>query len=119
MWKNNKFRAKKTPCRHGHVHDSAKEAERCNELHILQAKGMISDLKNQVKFELVPAQRFQNMPNERAVAYIADFVYLENGITVIEDVKSDATKKESDYIIKRKLTKQKYCTDGKTIFREI
>lgn len=77
---------------------------------------MIQDLKNQIKFELVPAQRFQNMPNERAVTYIADFVYIENGLTVIEDTKGMKTK---DYIIKRKLVKQKYCTDGKTIFREI
>lgn len=116
MWKNNKFRAKKTPCNHGHMHDSAKEAARCNILHIMQAKGMISDLQIQVKYELVPAQKFQNMPNERAVTYKADFVYLENGLKVIEDTKGMKTK---DYIIKRKLVKQKYCTDGKTIFREI
>ena len=38
---------------------------------------------------------------ERAVSYIADFVYTdENGKTVVEDAKGFRTK---DYIIKRKL----------------
>ena len=112
----NKYRAKKSDCCQGHLHDSKKEAYRCDLLHILQKYGKISDLQIQVKFELVPAQKFQNMPNERAVTYIADFVYTENGLTIIEDTKGVKTK---DYIIKRKLLKQKFCQDGKTVFREV
>ena len=39
---------------------------------------------------------------EKAVNYIADFVYVENGKTVVEDTKSEATRTK-EYIIKRKL----------------
>ena len=42
---------------------------------------------------------------ERAVKYIADFVYIENGKTIVEDAKGFKTEK---YIIKRKLFKYKY-----------
>lgn len=101
------------------MHDSKAEAYRCNLLHILQKHGKISGLKTQVKFELVPAAKYPDMPNEHAVTYIADFVYGENGKTVVEDLKSEETKKNPDYIIKRKLFKQKFCQDGKTIFREV
>jgi hypothetical protein len=37
---------------------------------------------------------------ERACAYVADFVYTENGKKIVEDTKGFKTK---DYIIKRKL----------------
>lgn len=109
----NKYGAKKSECCQGHLHDSKKEAYR---LHILQKHGKISDLRIQVKFELIPAVKYTNMPNERAVTYVADFVYTENGLTIIEDTKGMKTK---DYIIKRKLLKQKFCQDGKTVFREV
>lgn len=112
----NKYRAKKSDCCQGHTHDSKKEAYRCDLLHILQKHGKISNLRIQVKFELVPAVKYPNMPNERAVTYVADFVYTENGLTIIEDTKGVKTK---DYIIKRKLLKQKLCQDGKTVFREV
>lgn len=96
----NKYKAKKTDCCQGHTHDSKKEAYRCDLLHILQKHGKISNLRIQVK----------------AVNYVADFVYTENGLTIIEDTKGVKTK---DYIIKRKLLKQKFCQDGKTVFREV
>lgn len=40
---------------------------------------------------------------ERRIIYTADFVYNENGKTIVEDVKSEITRKERDYIIVRKL----------------
>lgn len=41
---------------------------------------------------------------ERTVTYAADFVYKnEYGVLVVEDVKSEYTRHEKDYIIKRKL----------------
>lgn len=112
----NKYGAKKAVCCHGHTHDSKAESYRCDLLHLKQRKGLISDLKVQVKYLLIPAMTYENMPNEKAESYIADFVYVENGLTVIEDVKGRKTR---DYIIKRKQMKQKYCTDGKAIFREV
>lgn len=82
------------------MHDSKKEAFRCNELHWEVRSGQISCLKTQISFELIPKQK-----GERGCTYKADFVYIENGQTVVEDVKGVKTK---EYIIKRKLFKYKY-----------
>lgn len=79
----------------GLVFDSKREAERYRQLKLLERAGEIQDLQTQVAYELVPKQA-----GERAVKYIADFVYTEDGQTVVEDVKG---KKTRDYIIKRKL----------------
>ena len=86
----------------GVLYDSAKEARRAAELRLMQRAGIISDLCAQVKYELIPAQRRDGKVIERPVTYIADFVYKENGETVVEDVKSPATRTK-DYVIKRKL----------------
>lgn len=97
----------------GNTFDSRKEAKRWQELSLLQRAGAITDLQRQVEFELIPAQREPDTIGVRggvrkgktiefAVKYVADFVYRENGKTVVEDVKSPATKTK-DYIIKRKL----------------
>ena len=40
---------------------------------------------------------------EKNAVYTADFVYTELGETVVEDVKSDITRKEADYVLRRKL----------------
>ena len=102
----------------GAVFDSKREARRYQELALLEKVGAISDLKRQVKYVLIPAQREQTneiytkgrkkgcfKPGkliEREVAYIADFVYLDNrtGEIVVEDAKGMRTK---DYVIKRKM----------------
>lgn len=98
----------------GITYDSAKEYRRFKELSLLERAGAIQDLKRQVKFVLIPAQRaFTNEINkkgnfkkgkllERECAYIADFVYLDmsTGRITVEDTKGYRTK---DYIIKRKL----------------
>lgn len=110
-----KYHSKKTYCNHGHVHDSKLEAMRCNELHLLQKAGQISGLEVQKEYILLNPQKYERMPNERKVSYIADFVYIENGMTIIEDTKGFKT---PEYIIKRKFLKKMYCWDGTTIFRE-
>lgn len=79
-------------------YDSAKEARRAQDLNLLLKCGEISNLKEQVVFELIPAQ-----DGERPVTYKADFTYVENGELVVEDVKSEATRKLPAFIIKRKL----------------
>jgi hypothetical protein len=79
----------------GEKFDSAKEARRYGELVLLGKAGQISDLKRQVKFELIP-----RIGNERPCNYIADFTYLENGELVVEDVKGVKT---DAYKIKKKL----------------
>lgn len=95
----------------GEVFDSKKEAQRYGELLLLQKAMAISDLQRQVKFVLIPAQREADTAGprggikkgrtlEKECAYIADFVYYENGRMVVEDTKGFKTK---EYIIKRKL----------------
>lgn len=93
---------------------SKKEAARYADLKLLARGGVIKDLKLQVPFELVPKQ-----PGERAVKYYADFTYYDNRINkfVIEDTKSDFTRKKDSYIIKRKLVKLQY-TNEDTVFLE-
>ena len=95
----NKYHSKKVTI-DGITFDSKKEAKRWNELALLERAGLIHDLQRQIKYELIPSQRLNGRVAERAVSYIADFVYQENGKTVVEDTKGFRT---ADYIIKRKL----------------
>lgn len=83
-----------------HGFDSRKEESRYYELRMLERAGKINNLQCQVKYELIPSQKVDGKVVERAVNYIADFVYEEDGRTVVEDVKGFKTK---DYILKRKL----------------
>lgn len=95
----NKFKAKKIKV-DGMVFDSKREYKRFLYLLELEKEQKISHLDRQVKFELLPKQK-----GERAITYLADFVYVDNDVLVIEDVKSKITKKQTDYILKRKMIK--------------
>lgn len=116
-----KYGSKKTEI-DGVTFDSKKEAKRYQELRILEKAGEITNLRRQVKFELIPDQREFNgreiytkgpkkgcfKPGkllERKVEYAADFVYTQDGQQVVEDTKGFRTK---DYIIKRKLMLYRY-----------
>ena len=80
--------------------DSKKEKHRAFELKMLEKKGIIQNLRMQVKYELIPSQYISGKCVERSCSYIADFVYKEDGKEVVEDVKGMRT---NEYIIKRKL----------------
>ena len=82
-----KYRAVKANCKTGHTHDSKREAMRCNELHILQAAGEITDLMIHPQYWFVINGRQLKHPNGRRVGYKSDFEYVENGMLVTEDVK--------------------------------
>lgn len=88
----------------GILFDSKREAMRYAELKLLNRAGQIRDLQLQVPFELLPAQKNEKgKVTERAVKYVADFVYYDhNGNLVVEDVKSVATKTDL-YRLKKKL----------------
>lgn len=86
--------------RDGITFDSTKEARRWSELLLLERAGAIQNLRRQVKYELIPSQRIAGKVVERACTYIADFVYSENGVEVVEDTKGFKT---PEYVIKRKL----------------
>ena len=101
----NKFGARKTII-DGITFDSKHEAQRYAELKLLWRAGEIQDLQLQVPFELIPAQKKDGKVIERAVKYIADFVYIahdkDGWSRVVEDAKSPATRTDA-YKIKRKL----------------
>lgn len=82
--------------------DSKKEAKRYNELKLLEKAGLIKNLQRQVKYELQPSFKY-NGKTIRAINYIADFVYKKNGELIVEDVKSEATRKDKVYTIKKKM----------------
>lgn len=94
--RRNKYGARKSG-----GYDSTKEHHRANELKLMQRAGLISNLREQVKYVLIPSQ-YDNKGTllERECSYHADFVYERNGKTIVEDTKGVRTK---DYIIKRKL----------------
>ena len=100
--KESKYHAKKVEIE-GVQFDSKKEARLWVRLQNLQRMGVISELQRQVRFELVPKQK-----DERAVYYVADYVFKEGDKMVVADCKSSMTKKLPSYIIKRKLFKFRY-----------
>jgi len=85
-------------------YDSKKENARANELKLLERAGHISKLCEQVTFELQPSFKCDGKA-ERAIKYIADFVYQKDGKLVVEDVKGFKT---DVYKIKRKMLLFKY-----------
>lgn len=82
----NKYRNKKTVV-DGITFDSKAEAKRYGELKLLERCGAITGLERQRRFTLIPKSKYG-----QARYYVADFVYAENGKTIVEDVKSRATK---------------------------
>ena len=85
----------------GITFDSKREAERYLILQDMQRRGEITELALQVPFELIPAQKDDaGRVAERAVTYIADFVYWTPDGFVVEDAKGCKTEV---YRIKKKL----------------
>ena len=85
---------------------SRRERDRYIQLYYDQQDGVIRELRTQVKFALIPAQRIDGKLVEREVSYIADFVYRDrNGNLVVEDSKGFRTR---EYVIKRKMMLEKY-----------
>lgn len=82
-----KYGARKTPCNHGHTHASAREAKRCDELHLLFRAGAIDALVIEPTYHLAPNGEPIIMGNGHKARYKPDFVYCENGRLVAEDVK--------------------------------
>lgn len=81
--------------------DSKREAERWQELHLMEKAGRIAELQRQVKFVLVPSQRgTDGKVIEKQITYIADFVYRKDGRTIVEDSKGYRTEV---YNLKKKL----------------
>lgn len=84
--------------------DSILEANRYKELKLLQRAKQISNLRLQVPFLLQESFK-KNGKIHRKIEYIADFVYEENGQTIVEDTKGMKTE---TFKIKQKLFEYKY-----------
>lgn len=84
--------------------DSQLECRRYQQLVLLEKAGLISNLVLQVRYELQPAFVYQGK-RVRAIEYISDFQYIENGVTILEDTKGYTTK---DFLLKEKMLKYRY-----------
>jgi len=104
--RRSKYNAKKTVV-DGITFDSKAEARRYGELKLLERAGLISKLKLQPKYVLIPAYTNGNGRKIRAMHYIADFEYYdhERKRIVIEDVKGHKTR---EYKLKKKLFEKRY-----------
>lgn len=97
-----KYRNIRTTTADGITHDSRKEARRWSLLQLSAHAGEITDLRRQVRYPL-------HAPGGIVVCtYVADFVYVQDGATIVEDVKSPATRKNAVYVIKRKWMAAEY-----------
>lgn len=96
--------------RDGEEFDSKAEARRYEELKLMQTAGEIRGLKCHPSWTIIPAQRdAAGKCIFKAAKYTADFSYLtKGGELVVEDVKSEYTRREKDYILRRKLMYARY-----------
>jgi hypothetical protein len=105
-----------TKCEHeGIKFDSQRERSHWFHLVEQQAKGLISDLRLQVPFVLTERKQRDDGTWERKSKYVADFTYIRDGKLVVEDVKSEATRKNRTYIQKRKQMLDKHGITVKEI----
>ena len=72
----------------GHTFASDKEATRYGELKLLQMAGEISGLECHPTFTLQEGFTDAWGRHHRGITYEADFQYVENGVTIVEDVKA-------------------------------
>ena len=113
-----KYFSKKIRNEHGEF-DSKAEYERFLQLKQLEKEGIISCLRQQVRFEIIPMTpkkvevklktktKEVERVDERAKYYTADFTYLNSdGQYVISEVKSIGTQLARDYPLRRALIKR-------------
>lgn len=84
MRPSSKYRAIKTPCASGHVHDSKKEAARCDDLRALEDLGHIAELEHQPEFAV-------EINGVVICKYRADFAWWQGDARIVEDVKGVTT----------------------------
>ena len=89
--------------------DSKLEANRYQELKLLEKANLISDLKLQHEF-ILQDDFIINKHKRRKISYIADFYYYDKKLQqyVVEDTKGFKT---NEYRIKKKLFEYKYQTE--------
>jgi autotransporter translocation and assembly factor TamB len=91
----NKFGAKAVYTEEGKF-DSGEEYKRYLELKLLLRAGVIQDLRRQVRYKLEAG-------GIHISVYVADFVYIRDGVEIVEDSKGFKTR---EYLQKRRLMKE-------------
>jgi len=86
----------------GITFDSLKEMRRWQELKLMEAGGEIRLLDRQYTFILAPAV-YLGGRKKPELKYLADFVYWQDGKRVVEDVKSEITRKHPVFRVKQHL----------------
>ena len=113
------FKYKNKPCTYmGIKFQSQRERDFYIHFKDLEEKGMIQDLRLQVNYEIIPGiyedrvKHYVRKPNvvkkvcvQKPVHYRADFVFRDmiTGREVIADVKSEITRKDPVYLLKKKI----------------
>lgn len=100
----NKYGAKKTAVG-DKVYDSKKEARRATVLKRWQDIGLITGLKEQVRFVLQEGYTNNKGKKIRPIEYVADFMYVQDGRQIVEDCKGMRT---DVYKLKKKMFEYKY-----------
>lgn len=105
--KENKYHAKKTKL--GDItFDSKKESRDWQQLCMLEACGIISNLRRQVHFELQPAYVNNQGKKIRAIEYVADFVYKKDDKIYVQDSKGGKATQTDIFRLKKKLFEYKF-----------
>lgn len=106
----NKYRNKKTE-----GYDSGIEYKRSLVLKQMEQDGIISELRQQVRYELIPPIHETEIVQlktktktverciQRSIDYVADFAYIRDGELIVEDVKGSKFIVTSDFKIKCKM----------------
>ena len=114
--KNKQSKWHNTPCEYNGIKfASHKERDRYIFLKSLEDKGVISDLKRQVRYTVCPAvygerevqlktkTKIEKFTRQIASYYYADFTYILNGELVVEDVKGAEGVETEVFRLKAKL----------------
>lgn len=93
--------------RTGELFASKAELKRWLDLELLEKAGHISKLRRQVHYPLIVGAHYDKAAGNwvlplKVGTYVADHVYFENGVEVVEDVKGFAT---PEYRMKKRLMK--------------
>ena len=126
--KKNKYNNKKIVNEFG-TWDSKKEYQRYMFLQEAEKKGLIRDLKRQVRFELIPAIKEEYIEHlktkdkvktktlQQAICYTCDFAYYKDGEYIVSDVKASPKMLPKEFILKEKLMFWRYGIRIKRVYK--
>lgn len=134
MWNRNSSRSKYGNTKmtvDGETYDSKREFLRYQFLKSLEDRGVIKDLRRQVRYELIPKithdeivhlktkDKIVTKTDQLPITYTSDFVYVitETGEERVEDVKINKNLLPKEFELKAKLFFWKYGKKIKLVFK--